>query len=202
MARPPAIETETAIWLALNVQSVGLTDDQFFALCSDNDDEFVLEMSAQGELIIMSPSFPETDEKNSKIIQRLANWAEQDGTGVCFGSNAGFTLPNGARRSPDAAWIPKSRWHVIPREKRRKFHRICPDFVIELRSLSNRISKLQEKIEEYVGNGARLGWLLYPLDNCATIYRSGQAPERIDNPTIISGDPVLPGFKFDFREIL
>src|SRR5437867_3018291 len=202
MARPPAIETETGLWLALNVRSIGLTDDQFFALCSDNDDEFVFEMSAHGELIIMSPSFPDTGEKNSKINQRLANWTEQDGTGVCFDSNAGFTLPDGAKRSPDAAWIPKSRWYAIPKEERRKFHQICPDFVTELRSLSNRLSRLQEKMEEYVANVARLGWLLDPIDNCATIYRPGQPPERIDNPTIISGDPVLLGFKFDFTEIL
>src|SRR6266852_249300 len=107
MARPPAIERETAVRLVLNVRSVGLTDDQFFRLCSDNRD-LRIEMTAQKELIIMSPTNMETGRKNSNINQRLANWAEQDGTGVCFDSSSEVTLPNGAKRSPDALWMPKS----------------------------------------------------------------------------------------------
>src|SRR5947208_951268 len=117
MARPPAIETETAIWLALDVTSLRLTDDQLLRVFRDNDD-FRFELSASGELIIMSPTNPNTGRTNSKIAQRLANWAEQDGTGECFDSSTMFTLPNGAKRSPDASWIPKSRWNRFSEEEK------------------------------------------------------------------------------------
>ena len=201
MARPPAIERETAVRIVLNVGSAGLTDDQFFRLCSDNRD-LRIEMTAQKELIIMSPTNPETGRKNAKINQRLSNWAEQDGTGECFDSSSEFTLPNGAKRSPDASWIPKSRWDRFTQEEKYKFTEICPDFVIELRSPSDRAADVEQKMEEYIVNGSRLGWLLDPIENCAIIYRPGQSPERIDNPGILGGDPVLPGFRLDFEEIL
>ena len=201
MARPPAIDVDTGVRLVLNVQSVGLTDDQFLRLCSDNRD-LRLEMSAREELIIMPPAGSKTGKRNAKIIQRLANWTEQDGTGVCFGADTGFTLPNGAKRGPDAAWISRKRWDGIPEQAQEKLAPICPDFVLELRSPSDRLDDVQEKMQEYIANGARLGWLLDPFENCAIIYRPGQAPERVDVPTILSGDPVLPGFRFDFREIL
>ena len=159
-------------------------------------------MSAQGELIIMPPPGSRTGRRTLKINQRLANWAEEDGTGVGFGTDTGFTLPNNAKRGPDAAWMLRERWNRIPEEQQEKLAPICPDFVIELRSPSDRRRDVKEKMEEYIANGVRLGWLLDPFDNCATIYRPGHAPERIEKPTILSGDPVLPGFKFDFREIL
>ena len=201
MARPPAIETETALWLALNVRSLSLTDDQLSRLFSDNE-EFDFEMSAQGELIIMSPTSPKSDEKNAEITTQLRMWTKQDGTGESFGSSAMFTLPNGAKRSPDGAWISKRRWNRLTEEQKDSFTNICPEFVIELRSKSNRLSKLKEKMEEYIANGTQLGWLLDPIKNRATICRPGHVPQRIDKPTILSGDPVLPGFKFDFTEIL
>jgi len=200
MARPPATERDTTIRLTLNLRSVGLTDDQFFRLCSDNRD-LRIEMTAERDLIIMSPTNPDTGQKNAKITQRLANWTEQNDTGVCFDSSTEFTLPNGAKRSPDGAWIPKSRWNRFTKEEKQKFTEICPDFVIELRSPWDRLSEVQEKMEEYIANGSKLGWLLDPIERCATIYRTGQPPQRIDDPTVISGDPVLPGFNFDFREI-
>ena len=201
MARPPVTETDTALWLALNIQSVGLTDDQFIQLCSDNVD-FRFEISAQRELIIMPGTGPATDLKNAEITGQLRNWTKQDGTGVCFGSCAIFILPNGAKRIPDGAWIPKSRWNRFTEEEKSKLIVICPDFVIELRSGSDRLRPLKAKMEEYIENGARLAWLLDPIDNCATIYHPGQTPQQVDSPTIISGDPILPGFKFDFGEIL
>ena len=201
MARPPVTETDTALWLDLNIESVGLTDDQFIQLCSDNVD-FRFEISAQRELIIMPGTGPATDLKNAEITGQLRNWTKQDGTGVCFGSCAIFILPNGAKRIPDGAWIPKSRWNRFTEEEKSKLIVICPDFVIELRSSSDRLLPLKAKMEEYIENGARLAWLLDPIDNCATIYRPGQTPQQVESPTIISGDPILPGFKFDFREIL
>ena len=201
MTQPPAIEPEAAVRLTLNVRAVGLTDDQFFRLCSDNRDVRI-ERSERGELIIMSPTNPETGRKNARIAMRLGNWAEQDGTGECFDSSAEFTLPNGAKRSPDGSWIPKSRWNRFTKEEQYTFTEICPDFVIELRSPSDRLPDLEAKMEEYTANGSRLGWLLDPIENRATIYRPGQPPQPVERPAIISGDPVLPGFNFDFREIL
>jgi Uma2 family endonuclease len=201
MARSPAIEPDTAVRLTLNVRSVRLTDDQFYRFCCDNPD-LRIELTADGELIVMSPTNPNTGRKNARINQRLANWTEKDGTGECFDSNAEFTLPNGAKRAPDGSWIPKSRWDRFSEEEKNTFTAICPDFVIELRSPSDRLSDVQTKMEEYIANGSRLGWLLDPIENRATIYRPGQSPEEIDSPTIIGGDAVLPGFNFDFREIL
>ena len=200
MARPPAIKRDTPVRLTLDVRSIGLTDDQFFRLCSDNRD-FGFEMTARGELIVMSPTNPETDRRNATVTTLLGIWARQDGTGVFFGSSAIFILPNGAKRSPDGAWIPKSRWNRFTTEEKEQFTQICPDFVIELRSPSDRLADVEEKMEEYIGNGAKLGWLLDPIENRATIYRPGHPPERIDTPTILGGDPVLPGFNFDFNEI-
>ena len=204
MAKVPTIQADSDFRLVLDFQNVRLKDEQFFRLCSDNSD-LRIEMSAAGELIIMAPCKPMTGRRNAKIALRLGAWAEQDGTGECFDSSSLFSLPNGAKRSPDASWILRARWERIPEEERNhaeKFEEICPDFVIELRSLSDRLRDLKEKMEEYVANGARLGWLLDPIDNFAIIYRSGQPPEQIDKPTILSGGTVLPGFNFDFREIL
>ena len=204
MARVPTIQADSDFRLVLDFQNVRLKDEQFFRLCSDNSD-LRIEMSAAGELIIMAPCKPMTGRRNAKIAQRLSNWAEQDGTGECFDSSSLFSLPNGAKRSPDSSWILRARWERIPEEERNnaeKFEEICPDFVIELRSLSDRLPDLKEKMEEYMANGARLGWLLDPIDNFAIIYRPGQPPERVETPTILSGESVLPGFNFDFREIL
>jgi Uma2 family endonuclease len=201
MARPPAIEVQIGDRVVLNIRSLGLTDDQFLRLCSDNRD-LRIEISAQEELIIMPPPGSKTGKRGAVITYHLMSWSRQDGTGICFGTDTGFTLPNGAKRAPDAAWVSRERWNRIPEEQQEKLAPICPDFVIELRSPSDRIADVDEKMKEYIANGARLGWLLDPFDNCATIYRPGQSPERIENPAILNGDPILPGFKFDFREIL
>jgi Uma2 family endonuclease len=189
-------------YLALNVKAVALTDDQFFRLCHDNRD-FRIEMTAEKELIIMSPTKPGTGRKNAKFLTRLGAWAERDGTGECFDGESEFTLPNGAKRAPDASWILKSRWYALPeKEREEQFTRICPDFVMEMRSRSDRISNLRKKMEEYIANGARLGWLLDPVANCAMVFRPGRSPDKIERPTLLKGDPLLVGFEFDFKEIL
>jgi Uma2 family endonuclease len=121
---------------------------------------------------------------------------------VCFDSSSEFTLPNGAKRAPDGSWIPKSRWDRLSKEEKETFTKICPDFVIELRSPSDRLADVEEKMEEYIANGAQLGWLLDPIENRATVYRPNESPKRIDSPSILTGEPVLTGFIFDFREIL
>ena len=201
MAQTPfTIEQNAPNWLLLNVQSVHLTDEQFYRLCQDNPD-LRFELTAQRELVIMSPTGSKTGWRNSKINQRLANWTEQDGTGVAFDSSTGFTLPNGAKRSPDAAWVRREMWEALTDEQQEEFAPLCPDFVIELRSANDSLASLQAKMDEYIANGSRLGWLFDPKDKRVHVYRPNQAVECFDNPASISGDPVLPGFVFDPREI-
>ena len=194
-----AIEMEPS--LTLDARALNLTDESFFTLCQDNRD-LRLELSAKGELIVMGPTASETGRRNSKLAQRLANWTEQNGTGECFDSSAGFTLPNGAKVSPDASWIRRDRYAALSDEEREQFAPICPDFVIELRSKTDRLARLQAKMVEYVKNGARLGWLLDPAARRVYIYRPGQEEaETLEAPDAITGDPVLPGFTLHLREI-
>jgi len=177
-----------------------LSEDQFFGLCQINR-ELRIERTAAGELLLMPPAGSETGACNSEINRQLANWSRQDGAGLSFDSSAGFTLPNRAVRSPDAAWITRSRWDGLPREQRVKFAPICPDFVLELRSPSDRLRDIQDKMAEYVANGARLGWLLDPDPRHVYVYRPDAPVERLDGLDQIVGDPVLPGFVLDLREI-
>ncbi|MFH1266206.1 MAG: Uma2 family endonuclease, partial [Planctomycetota bacterium] len=128
------------------------------------------------------------------LNQRLANWAEQDGTGLSFDSSTGFSLPNGAKRSPDASWLRRERWDALTEREQEGFAPLCPDFVVELRSPDDRLSVLQDKMSEYLENGAQLGWLIDPADKCVYVYRPGQPAERLQEEAMIGGEPVLPGF--------
>jgi len=201
MAQPPAIDTETGLWLALDVSSLKLTDDQLMRLFSDNP-EYQFELSANGELIVMSPANNSAELSNVKLVQRLANWAEHDGTGIVFGNHTLFTLPNRAKRGPDAAWVSKERWSRLSDHEKHRFANLVPEFVAEIRSRSDRISAQKRKMDEYLTNGVKLAWLLDTIANSATIYRAGRPAVEIDTPELLSGDPVLPGFTFDFRELL
>ncbi|HEX8128979.1 MAG TPA: Uma2 family endonuclease [Pyrinomonadaceae bacterium] len=194
------IITETASSLTIDARALDLTDERFLQLCQDNRD-LRLEMTAKGELIVMGPTTSETGRRNAKLTFRLCQWAEQDGTGVCFDSSAGFTLPNGAKVSPDASWITKERYEALTEEEREQFAPLCPDFVIELRSKTDRLARLQAKMTEYVENGARLGWLLDPAARRVYIYRPGREAETLENPDTVAGDPVLPGFRLQLNEI-
>ena len=194
------LERNTPHSLMLNVQSVHLTDEQFYRLCAANRD-LRFELTAEEELLIMSPTGSNTGWRNAKITHRLATWSEQDGTGVYFDSSAGFTLPNGAKRSPDASWVRREVWEALTEEQQEGFAPICPAFVVELRSPTDSVEDLQEKMKEYVENGIQLGWLFDPKSKRAYIYRPNQSVELLENPSAISGDPVLPGFVFDPREI-
>ncbi|MFK0732417.1 MAG: Uma2 family endonuclease [Gloeotrichia echinulata HAB0833] len=144
---------------------------------------------------------PETDQRNFDIIVQLGIWTKQDGTGVGFGSSGGFTLPNGAVRSPDAAWIKRTRWEAIPAEQRKKFAPICPEFVLELRSETDNLRILQDKMQEYIDNGTQLGWLLDRKQRRVFIYRPHIAVEVLDNPQSLSGEPLLPGFVLDLSQV-
>ncbi len=186
--------------LTLNIKSVGLTEKQFELLCRDNRD-LRIELTAEGELIVMPPTGMKTGWRNARIIYCLIQWAEEDGTGLCFDSSTLFTLPNGAKRSPDASWIKRVRLATLTEKEQEGFAPICPDFVIELRSPTDSLSALKEKMREYLDNGASLGWLIDPRRKRVYIYRAQPPVESLDDPETISGDPVLPGFVFRVREI-
>ncbi|MEH1945038.1 MAG: Uma2 family endonuclease [Nostoc sp.] len=180
--------------------AIALTEDQFYEFCQLNHD-FRIERNAAGELVIMPPTGSETDERNFNLVGQLWVWTKQDGTGVGFGSSGGFTLPNGAVRSPDAAWIKRDRWEAIPAELRKKFAPICPEFVIELRSESDNLRILQDKMQEYIDNGTQLGWLIDRKQRRVFIYRPNIAVEVLDNPKTLYGEPLLPGFVLDLSQV-
>ena len=186
--------------ITLNLQSVQLTDEQFFKLCQDNR-ELKFERNANGDLVIMPPTGGETGNRNGRLTQQLFNWTDADGTGIGFDSSTCFKLPNGAERSPDAAWIPLERWHALTPQQQQQFIPLCPDFVIELRSPSDRLTELQEKMQEYQNNGTRLGWLINRQSRQVEISRSNQAVEVIDSPTMLTGESVLPQFQLNLESI-
>ncbi|MCT7949316.1 Uma2 family endonuclease [Ancylothrix sp. C2] len=178
-----------------------MTSDQFFEFCQINS-ELQIERNKKGELIIMSPTGSETGHKDARIIQQLMNWADEDETGIAFSSSAGFTLSTGAERSPDASWIKLERWNALSAEQRKKFAPICPDFVVELRSPSDNLKPLKEKMLEYQSEpGFQLGWLIDPQNRRVYIYRPNQEEEILENPESVSGEPVLPGFVLNMRKI-
>jgi len=189
------------ITLEVDFRSLSLTEEQFYRLCRDNP-ELQLELTASGELIVMSPTGSKTGWRNSQLNQRLANWSDQDGRGLCFDSNAGFTLPNGAKRSPDAAWTLRERWNALSDEEQERFAPFCPDFVCELRSPRDNVESLKHKMSEYVENGARLGWLIDPLEDRVCVYRPGSAAQCVDHPKTLDGGDVLKGFVLDLDGIL
>lgn len=174
----------TAVTLNLELL-VSLTDDAFYALCRANP-EVEFERTSIGELIVMSPTGGESGSQNRRLTQRLGNWTDADGTGEAFDSSTMFQLPNGAYRSPDAAWISLERWQLLSAEERQAFPPICPDFVVELRSLGDNLKAVQNKMQEYMENGVRLGWLINPKGQQVEIYRSDEEKEILQAPTTLS----------------
>ena len=179
---------------------LNLTEDQFFELCQLNR-ELRIERTAQGELLIMPPVGGETSEHNAEISMQLRQWAKREGTGTTTDSSGGFILPNTAVRSPDAAWIRHDRLTTLSTEQQKRFLPLCPDFVLELGSPTDSLSVLQDKMQEYMDNGAQLGWLIDPVRQQVFIYRPDLPVEQLDKPESVSGEPLLPGFRLDLREI-
>lgn len=170
-----------------------LTREQFYQLCLANQD-VSLERSPQGELIIVAPVGGESGSQEASLIANVVLWNEQTGMGVVFSSSTVFSLPGGGDRSPDVAWVRLDRWNALTTGEREKFPPICPDFVIELRSRTDRLKPLQAKMQEYLDSGLQLGWLINPADRQIEIYRQNQAVEVISLPTTLTGGDVLPGF--------
>lgn len=187
--------------LTLHVPTtVDLTGDHFFEFCQVNRD-LRIERTSQGDLLIMNPAGGETSRRNATLTAMFYLWAQRDGTGLVFDSSGGFTLPNGATRAPDLAWVTRSRWDALPAEDRQRFPPLCPDFVLELRSPTDTLAELQAKMEEYLDNGARLGWLIDPRGRRIYVYRPGSDVECLEDPSRISGDPELPGFVLELGDI-
>lgn len=186
--------------LAPLILDLELTDEQFFQLCQKNH-ELKFEQAASGELIIMAPTGGETGRRNVKLTTQLDLWNTRTNLGEVFDSSTGFKLPNGANRSPDAAWVIRERWNALTPEQREKFVPLCPDFVVELMSPSDSVERTRQKMVEYQDNGARLGWLLNRKQRQVEIYRPRQSPEILDNPQTLMDNQVLPGFVLDLSLI-
>ncbi len=194
--KPETISIELPSAIALHV-----TPEQFEALAVANRD-LRLERTAQGELIVNPPTGGESGARNLSITGQLNRWYEEhEELGEAFDSSTGFRLPNGSDRSPDASWVSRERWEALTPKQRKGFVPLCPDFVVELRSESDSLTKLQAKMQEYIDNGARLGWLIDPLNRKVEIYRRGVAVEVLENPSDLSGEDVLPGFVLNLRRV-
>jgi Uma2 family endonuclease len=181
--------------------NIDLTDEQFFQLCQANQD-LKFERTANGHLIIMPPTGGATGDRNSELNFQIRAWNRQTKLGKVFDSSTGFKLPNGADRSPDVAWLQLDRWNALTPEQQEKFLPLCPDFVVELMSPSDSLKTTQAKMQEYIDNGARLGWLIDRANQQVEVYRSNGAVEVLRSPQTLSGEEILPDLVVDLSEIL
>jgi len=177
-----------------------VTDEQIEDIISRHP-ELNFEVTAEGDLVIMPPTYTRTGNRNFNLNTEFGIWVRKDGTGAGFDSSTLFTLPNGARRAPDVSWISKKRLATLDEKQKEKFVPLCPDFVIELRSATDNLKTLQAKMREYIANGAQLGWLLDPNTRHVYVYRADGSVEDLDNPASLAGDPVLPGFVLDVHVV-
>ncbi|MFP3942088.1 MAG: Uma2 family endonuclease [Thermoanaerobaculia bacterium] len=189
--------------VALNLEmgsAIRLNDEELLELCRRNR-ELRIERTREGDLIVMTPAGGSSSRRNARVVAALLNWADEDGSGVVYDSSGGFLLDNGAMRAPDAAWVRRSRLAKIPPEELEGFVPLCPDFVVEIRSPSDALPELEAKMEEYLDNGARLGWLIDPSRRRVSVYRPGRPVEVLEEPGEIAGDPELPGFVFSLGPV-
>lgn len=196
----PAAVIEPGLLLVLKAPHDVIDEDQFLRLCSANGD-LRLERASTGEIIIMAPAGSESGFKSGEVFYSLKAWSKNDRTGLAFDSSTGFTLPNGAVAASGAAWIRKERWNTLSRKDKERFAPICPDFVVELRSPTDRLRVLQAKMREYMENGVRLGWLIDPQRKAVEVYRTGKPVELLAEPKNVSGEDVLRGFVLDLAPI-
>lgn len=188
--------------VTLNLQPLlELTDDQFEQICNNNRD-LKFERTAKANLVVMSLTGGDTGERNAELNGQLWLWNRQARLGHLYDSSTGFRLPNGAIRSPDAAWVSQVRWEALTPEQRQKWVPLCPDFVVELKSNSDDIEDLRLKMQEYLNNGLRLGWLIDPETQTVEVYRANQPVESLSNPTEIAAENIMPGFVLSLAGIL
>ncbi len=186
--------------LVLQPGPLKIRDDEFFAFCQANRDVRI-ERTAKGEIVIMAPTGGESGGRSAALIAALWLWAQRDNRGIAFDSSTGFILPNGAMRAPDASWVLRSRLAELTAQQKQQFLPLCPDFVVELRSPSDRLSDLQAKMDEYIASGARSDWLIDPMTRQVHVYQPDQAPVVLANPASVYGDPILPDFVLDLTLI-
>jgi Uma2 family endonuclease len=196
----PIEQSSDALVLHFSPLLKKLSEEEFFNFCMLNKD-LRIELTSAGDLIIMPPTGGKTGIRNFKLIGSFAAWTEKDGAGQGFDSSTLFTLPNGAKRSPDLAWVRDERWNQLSEKEQERFPPLCPDFVVELRSKSDSLRALQAKMQEYIENGAQLGWLIDPLKKKVYVYRPHSAVEVFNNPPDISGYPLLSGFTLDVQSL-
>ena len=192
----PDLETLARI----EIDEQPMSDRKFFEFCSVNSD-VQIERLASGEIIIMPPAGFETGYRNNDIGRQLGNWAKRDRRGVALDSNTEYLLPNGAALAPDASWVHKSRLAGFTKEQKKQFLPLCPDFVIELLSPTDRLARLKAKMQEWVDNGAQVAWLIDADRRTVHIYRPGGAPELIETPASISGEGPVEGFRLELEDI-
>lgn len=187
--------------LTLNLPPVLKLSDEVFEQLAIANSELRLELTAKGELIIMPPTGGETGDRNFELDGQLWLWNRQTRLGKAFDSSTGFRLPNGATRSPDVAWITMEKWEALTAAERKKFLPLCPDFAVEIVSETDEVADVREKMQEYLQNGLRLGWLINPKLRQVEIYRGKREVEILESPTSLSGEDVLPGFVLDLQPI-
>ena len=188
--------------LTLHFSSVlrRLSRHEFFEFCQANRD-LRMELTCQGDLIVMPPTGSKSGHRNFTLTAQLGLWAQADATGLGFDSSAGFTLPNGAVRAPDLAWIRRDRWEALSPDEQEEFAPICPDFVVELLSRTDRLAIVQDKMQEYLANGVQLGWLIDPRAKTVYVYRPAKAVVCLSAPETVSGEPLLPGFELQVGKL-
>ena len=187
-------------WLPATLTVPPMTDEQFAAFCAEHPDLF-FEMTADGELIVMPPNYTLTGIRNGEIGRQLTNWARASSAGICSDASSGFVLPNGARRSPDAAWTAKARIRELAPEQMERFWHLCPDFVIELRSHTDRLPVLRAKMGEWISNGAQLGWLIDAERRVVEVFRLDREPEIIADADAIQGEGPVAGFTLELLPV-
>ncbi|CAN5878755.1 Uma2 family endonuclease [soil metagenome] len=180
--------------------ALDVSDDELLLFSGQNKD-LRIERTAEGDLEVMPPTGGERGNRNIELTSQLQVWTKQNDTGAAFDSSSGFRLPNGAVRAPDAAWVRSERLSELAAEQKRKFIPLCPDFVIELCSPTDSLAYVQAKMDEYIENGARLGWLIDPDERKVHVYRPDETVRVLENSRENSGDPILPGFTLDLRRI-
>jgi len=190
-----------AVGSTITIHALKVTDADFERIVKANP-EWKFEQTAAGELVVVPPTGGTSGRKNLSLARQFGDWVEQNlQLGEGFDSSTLFRLPNSAKRSPDAAWVERRRWDALSRKQQDGYPPLCPDFVVELRSPTDSVEELQAKMEEYMDNGARLGWLINPQERQVEIYRAGQQVEVLQSPLTLSGEDVLTGFVLDLRRI-
>jgi Uma2 family endonuclease len=180
------------------IQLRDMSEEDFYEFCALNEDHRI-ERTASGDILVMAPAGSDTGDRNAELTMQLRAWSRRDGRGKAFDSSTGFTLPNSSIRSPDAAWVERSRLASLTREQRRRFAPVCPDFVVELTSPSDRLSKVQEKMREWMANGAQLGWILDADGRQAHLYRPDSSVEVVAEPSQLAGEGPVDGFILELR---